>query len=552
MSSADRDQLASFLAEGQSAAYVPRGTQITGILKQMKDTMEKDLADITATEEQAIKDYDGLVAAKEKEIKANTMAIEAKLRRSGEVGTEIVTLEADLDDTTKSLLEDKKFLADLESGCATKSSEWDARSKTRSEELAAIAEAIRVLSDDDALELFKKTLPSPALLQTEASSKEVRRQALAALSGHGRRSPGLEFLALALRGKSGGSFDKVVKLIDDMVALLGKEQTADDGKKAYCEAELDKAEDDKKALDLKAGDLAKAIDDATSTKETLAEEIKALEDGIKELDSQVAKATEMRKEEHAEYTETMAANGAAKRLIAIAKNHLAKFYTPALYKAPPKRELTESERVTENMGVTLPPTAAPGGIANTGVTYLQGAPVFAQVAAHEAKAMNRDAPPPPPGTWDAYAKKSEEHGGVIALLNMLTADLDKEIQSMTVDEKDAQAEYETLVADSAAKRAADSKSIAEKEAAKADLEADIQKMGAEKKATTMEAMATAELIHNLHQECDWLIANFEARKEARAGEVASLKDAKAVLSGADYALLQTAAASAAARLRGSL
>mmetsp|Transcript_72383 Transcript_72383/g.205477 ORF Transcript_72383/g.205477 Transcript_72383/m.205477 type:complete len:282 (-) Transcript_72383:71-916(-) len=279
------------------------------------------------------------------------------------------------------------------------------------------------------------------------------------------------------------------------------------------------------------------------------EEIKALVDGIKELDKQVAEATELRKEEHSEYTETMAADGAAKKLIAIAINKLAKFYTPKLYKAPPKRELTESERITENMGVTLPPTAAPGGIANTGVTYLQGAPVLAQVAAHRAATVDGVAPPPPPETWDAYAKKTEEHGGVVALLNMLAADLDKEIQSMTVDEKDAQAEYETLIADSAAKRSADSKSIAQKEASKADLEADIQKMSAEKKATTMEAMAKAEFIHSLHQECDWLIANFQARKEARAGEVASLKDAKAVLSGADYALVQTGAGHA--RLRGS-
>jgi len=540
MSSVDRDLLTSFLSQGQSAGYVPRGTQIIGILKQMKDTIEKSLADVNGTEEQGIKDYDALVAAKEKEIRANTMAIESKLQRHGEVGTEIVSLEADLDDTTKSLMEDRKFLADLETGCKTKEAEWDARSQMRSQELAAIAEAVKVLSDDDALELFKKTLPSPALLQTEASSQQVRRQALAALRARGHRSSALELVAVALSGRAGGSFDKVVKMIDDMVALLGKEQAADDDKKAYCEAELDRSEDEKKSLDLKASDLAKAIDEATSAKEAVEEEIKALEAGIKELDKQVAKGTEIRKEENADYTSTMAANGAAKKLIGIAINHLAKFYTPKLYKAPPKRELTESERITENMGVTLPPTAAPGGIANTGVTYLQGAPVLAQVADHRAVAVAGVAPPPPPETWEAYAMKTEEHGGVVALMNMLVADLDKEIQSMTVDEKDAQTEYEAFIADSAAKRTADSKSVADKEAARADLEADIQKMSAEKKSTTMEAMAKAEFIHGLHQECDWLVANFEARKQARAGEVSSLKDAKAVLSGADYALPQTA------------
>merc|ERR1719161_1601169 len=110
---------------------------------------------------------------------------------------------------------------------------------------------------------------------------------------------------------------------------------------------------------------------------------------------------------------------------------------------------------------------------------------------------------------------------------------------MEFEEKDAQEDYEQFMSDSADKRAADSKSIEEKEAAKAGLEVDLQNMGEEQKAKTAEAMATDEKISNLHLECDWLIKNFELRKEARAGEIEALKQAKAVLSGADYSLVQT-------------
>merc|ERR1711879_148450 len=77
------------------------------------------------------------------------------------------------------------------------------------------------------------------------------------------------------------------------------------------------------------------------------------------------------------------------------------------------------------------------------------------------------------------------------------------------------------------------------EATKADLGAEVEKLTAENAATMKEAMATAESIKDLHLDCDWLIANFQTRKEARAGEVESLKNAKAVLAGADYSLLQT-------------
>merc|ERR1719160_1206793 len=64
MSSVDRDVISSFLSQGSESGYVPQSGQIIGILKQMKDTIEKDLADITAAEDQAIKDFEALAAAK--------------------------------------------------------------------------------------------------------------------------------------------------------------------------------------------------------------------------------------------------------------------------------------------------------------------------------------------------------------------------------------------------------------------------------------------------------------------------------------------------------
>merc|ERR1719284_1479936 len=100
-----------------------------------------------------------------------------------------------------------------------------------------------------------------------------------------------------------------------MIALLGKEQTEDDDKKAYCEALIDKTEDDLKALELTVSDLSKAIADYKESIATLKEEIEALEDGIKSLDKQVAEATDERKEEHEENVETITSDNAAKELI---------------------------------------------------------------------------------------------------------------------------------------------------------------------------------------------------------------------------------------------
>merc|ERR1719359_1429709 len=112
----------------------------------------------------------------------------------------------------------------------------------------------------------------------------------------------------------------------------------------------------------------------------------------------------------------MASDSAAKELLQFATNRLNKFYNPKLYKPPPKRELTEEDRATLAAGGTLAPTLAPAGIAGTGIT------VLAEVSQHGVAK-----PPPPPEAPGAFKKKTEESNGVIAMINLLIKDLDKEM-----------------------------------------------------------------------------------------------------------------------------
>merc|ERR1719310_34500 len=162
MRPADRDLLASFLESGDDSSYAPKSGEIVGILKQMKDEMEKDFSDASSEESSAIADFDSLVASKKKEINALTKAIEEKTGRVGELGVKVAEMENDLEDTQESLAEDKKFLADLDKNCELKKKEWDEYKKMQAKEMVALADTIKVLNDDDALELFKKTLPSAA------------------------------------------------------------------------------------------------------------------------------------------------------------------------------------------------------------------------------------------------------------------------------------------------------------------------------------------------------------------------------------------------------
>merc|ERR1711957_577985 len=174
-----------------------------------------------------------------------------------------------------------------------------------------------------------------------------------------------------------------------------------------------------------------------------------------QLDESVAEATEQRKEENEDFTTLMAQDTAAKEILKFAKNRLNKFYNPKMYVAPPKEE-----------------------------------PVLAAISAH---VQDTAAPPPAPEAPGAYSKKSEESNGVIAMLDLLVEDLDKE----------------QLMKDSAAKRADDSKTVSEKGGVKADTEAALQAHKGEKASTSKELAATFETIQALHNECDWLLQYFD-------------------------------------------
>jgi len=544
MTDADRDDITAFLQNGQPG---PGGSmEIDGILKQMKETMEKALADAAQNEAEGIKVFNSLVDAKTKESDALTAMVESKTERLGEVGVDMVNLAQDIDDTRTALAEDTKFIGDLKVNCDLAVKEWDVRLKIRSEEIVAITETIKILNDDDALDLFKKTLASPSLLQTMVTSKEMIQEAQEVLRAarkhsnkHGRVH--IDLIALALHGKK-VSFSKVLKMIDDMVAELGVEQKADEAKKTQCAADLDQADDDKKSLERDLSDLSKLIDDQKASAETLTEEIAALETSIKNLDAEVADRTQQRKVNHEEFVEELASNQGAIQLLEMAKNRMNKFYNPKLYKAAPKRELSEEERITLNMGGSLAPTAAPGGIAGTGVTALtqeddddDDDASFLQVSSRS----KRDAPPPPPAAMGAYKKKSNEGTGVVSMIDMLKKDLELETSEMQTEEKGYQKAYETFVSDAADQRTESSKYLTEKANVKADLEVNIERNNREHGARGVEAMNNAKLIGDLHGDCDWLLQNFDVRKEARAGEADALKKAKAVLSGADYSLVQT-------------
>merc|ERR1719465_404441 len=276
-----------------------------------------------------------------------------------------------------------------------------------------------------------------------------------------------------------------------------------------------------------------AIDEMTEESATLADEIKTLGKEVKDLDKAVAEATENRKEEHGEFITFQTENGAAVQLIEKAKNKLYKFYRPNQYKEAPKRELTDEEKILAASGRSdMIATPAPDLIAGTTIAAVQ-TQLYAQL--HETTADDAAAaPPPPPATWDAYQKKDGKSNGVIALMDMLMKELQDGITEAENEEKAAQTDYERLISESQESRATMVQSVTSKEVAKADLDTKIEATKEKKSSEEAQLDSLKQTIAQLHADCDFIVENYDLRKTARETEVEGLKNAKSVLSGANF------------------
>merc|ERR1719159_360121 len=295
--------------------YAPQSGQIVGILKSMKDEMESTIKATDTAEEEAVKGFAALKAAKDKEVELASEAIEAKTKRVGELAVAIVQSVDGADDAAKEKANADKTLATLDETCKTKQTEFATASKTRSEEVSAISEAIAILNDDDALDVFKKAGASSLIqvtkghqtgfLQTAKGPQKLSKaQGIVASLLKLHKSHRLSFLSYTMQqqlksaNKGAVDFGAITKMIDEMVGVLTAE-TADDTKhKTWCGGELASSADESAANQEKIASLTSSMAETSDEIATMGEDIATLTAGIASLDKDVATSTEQRKSEH--------------------------------------------------------------------------------------------------------------------------------------------------------------------------------------------------------------------------------------------------------------
>merc|ERR1719236_412246 len=125
MDSMDQRDVMSFLDAGNGdGEYAPGTGQIIGILKQMKEEFEGNLAGLVKDEDAAVAGFAELKASKEKEIEVATEAIETKMGRSGELAVSVIETKNGLEDSTEDSADAVKTLDAVKEQCAAKEKEY--------------------------------------------------------------------------------------------------------------------------------------------------------------------------------------------------------------------------------------------------------------------------------------------------------------------------------------------------------------------------------------------------------------------------------------------
>merc|ERR1719421_2111252 len=171
--------ISSFLQQTQ--LYAPESGAIFGILKQMKESFETNLATSQKEESQAASEYAGLKKSKEEQIKGASDLSASKSMELADAKDKLAASKQELIDTEKQLAADTKFLEKVKSTCATADADYEARQKVRSEEIQAVSETIGILTNDEAQAAFSKSMSFLQMsLRTRRLSKEDQRRARAA------------------------------------------------------------------------------------------------------------------------------------------------------------------------------------------------------------------------------------------------------------------------------------------------------------------------------------------------------------------------------------
>jgi len=478
----------SFLGIPGMKSYAPQSGQIFGILKQMIADFKDDISGAQQREADAVKEFEALRAAKEKEIKTGKKLVIQLDDEFAEFGEKKAQAFKDLEDTKAQLELDRTFLKNLEEKCAQTDAQFEKRVKDRTTEIEAVQDTIKIINSDEAFDNFSKTVNTFVQLSGGAAAKEQQaalRRVSSMLAEVATRihSPRLSLMATAAQLDA---FTQVKAEIDKMVTELGKQQQDEIDHRDWCIKEMNDNKKDTAAAYDKKESLETKIADLTKSIETMTSEIDASTKAIAETQESMKKSSEIREGEDADFQQTVADQRLAQMILKKALARMKEVYLLQRRQQP-------------------------------------GAPHIQTSATHTD-----------PGNGPARFDKYEKNAGgarIVSMIEEIIADSVTAENDALAAEDDAQTAYENMMKQSNDMIIAASKKINDLKEARATAKGDLTMAKEDFKQTIVNLGDLNDTMSGLVKACKFILDNFDARQAARAAEVDALKEAKAILSG---------------------
>jgi hypothetical protein len=472
-------------------SYAPQSGQIFGILKQMKEAFEIDMPEIQKEEAQKAEAFALMKGEKESEIAEYQSSVADKTAILATAKETHANAKKDLKDTKASLSADQKFLLEMTERCTKGDYEWERRQKMRSAEIEAVSQAIVILTTDEVkdgqqttfslLQAASKSTQRKTSLSSASRNAQRRARAVALLREVVTEAPGLSLL---LQSAKKDPFAKVIAAIDDLTAKLKLEMADEVKHKDFCVDALHENKVDEEKKQAKLDNLEAKIEDLGAKKKKLQDTMAGLKSEISDMQVQMQRAAEDRKQENKEFQSIVANQISTIEALKAAHAKLAEFYFKN------------------------------SNLIQTG----------AHSTATEATTV---APSPELADYQSNGNSNK----VMNLIQKLTGEAQVLKDTAVKDEQNAEDAYVKLVGESNDSIKEKGKAVVDTTEELADTEQAISQATIDKDETLRDMESLAATKGELHAQCDFLLKNFELRQKARAAEMDALAEVKAILGG---------------------
>jgi len=481
------------VAQNPAGDYAPQSTQIQGILKGMYDGFTADLEKDNAEEAEKQKSFEALIATKKAELGTLEATLETQELDAADATKTLADSKATLDDTKETLEADETFFADSKDSCQTKAGQWNERTRLRTEELAGMTQAIAILSSPDAKATFGRATTtfiqlSSITMHREDSGKAYDRIKRLATT---YKSLSLAKIAVAIRAdqKTRGHFDNVITMIDKMIGMLREEEAEDIKHRDRCEAKENANQNAKDDLNNEITKTKEAIERMDNKRKDMVKTQGEVEAEIENTEKAMEELRALRNKDESDFKQALEDDAQAVSLLEQAIAALSKFYTD-----------------------------------NKKAAFLQKAPEYT---------VDQDKAPETSFDDGNYGGRKSETGGVVAILEMLKEDLQKEMKTGRAEDASGQAAFERDYAALEETLAAQNKKKTDIEGTVSELNSKLEDLNEDKQNKDNDLDAENDVSKSLATDCAWVKNTFKTRREKRKLEMDGLVEAKDFLAGVD-------------------